>query len=80
MSGLNTSETQMLSDAHTAVDRIARRLQRAITNIEGHEDGTALQGHTVTLDAVELNWIVVDLIAAKGKINTVKQMKGYYPQ
>jgi len=78
MSGLNSSETNMLSESIGYIDRALRTLRSELESLGTPEGG--LKGLTITLDADEANWLVVYLSSAKTKVNTVKQMKGYYPK
>lgn len=71
MAALNQQETENLSTAERAMQDAAVRLQRAAD--QGGSD-------TVSIDRAEVAFMVDNLKKADRLVNTVKQMKGYYPK
>ncbi len=69
MAALNMQETESLSLAERAMNDTANRLARML-------DADDIVG----LDKIEVEFMITSLRKAKGLVNTVKQMKGYYPK
>jgi hypothetical protein len=71
MAALNQSETESLSLACTVMQDAASRLKRA----KNDEIGGFIE-----LNLAEVDFIIESLTKATRQVNTVKQMKGYYPK
>lgn len=72
MAALNQEETESLSLACRAMSDAAVRLKRATEDPE--------RGFNVEMDPAEVGFMIDSLKKAERLVNTVKQVKGYYPK